>query len=89
MLAHAAANASSILLEQTGWLEPLYAELPGYLLLTAACLAVGAVCWGRAAGKSVQSKRPQHLLKFRFDLLRHSHIAADLTSREPSSVGTA
>ena len=51
MLAHAAANASSILLEQTGWLEPLYAELPGYLLLTAACLAVGAVCWGRAAGK--------------------------------------
>ena len=51
MLAHAAANASSILLEQTDWLDPLYADLPAYFLTTAVCLAAGAACWRRAAGK--------------------------------------
>ena len=51
ILAHAAANASSILLEQTDWLDPLYADLPAYFLTTAVCLAAGAACWRRAAGK--------------------------------------
>lgn len=51
MLAHAAANASSILLEQTDWLDPLYADLPAYFLTTAVCLTAGALCWSRAAGK--------------------------------------
>ena len=48
VLAHAAANASSILLEQTGWLDGLYAELPLYFLTTALCLGAGAFCWSRA-----------------------------------------
>lgn len=52
MLAHAAANASSILLEQTDWLDPLYADLPAYFLTTAVCLTAGALCWSRAAGKT-------------------------------------
>ena len=51
ILAHAAANASSILLEQTDWLDPLYADLPAYFLTTAVCLTAGAACWRRAAGK--------------------------------------
>ena len=47
ILAHAAANASSVLLEQTGWLDALYEDLPLYLALTALCLAAGAFCWSR------------------------------------------
>lgn len=50
VLAHAAANASSILLEQTGWLDGLYEELPVYFLTVAVCLTAGAVCWA-GAGK--------------------------------------
>lgn len=48
VLAHAAANASSVLLEQTGWLDGLYADLPLYFLTTALCLGAGAFCWSRA-----------------------------------------
>ena len=51
VLAHAAANASSILLEQLGWLDGLYADLPAYFLTTALCLAAGAFCWRRARKK--------------------------------------
>ena len=47
VLAHAAANASSVLLEQTGWLDGLYADLPLYFLTTAICLGAGALCWSR------------------------------------------
>ena len=42
---------ADFLLEQTDWLDPLYADLPAYFLTTAVCLAAGAACWRRAAGK--------------------------------------
>ena len=48
VLAHAAANASSILLEELGWLDGFYADLPLYFLTTALFLGAGAFCWSRA-----------------------------------------
>ena len=47
VLAHASANATSILLEQTGWLDGLYTDLSLYFLTTAICLGAGALCWSR------------------------------------------
>lgn len=49
--AHAAANISSILLEQTGWLDRFYEELPVYFLTVAICLTAGGFCWSRAKKK--------------------------------------
>lgn len=52
IIAHAAANASSILLERTGWLDRLYEGLPLYLVTTALCLLAGGFCWSRIRGKN-------------------------------------
>ena len=57
VLAHAAANASSVLLEQTGWLDGLYADLPLYFLTTALCLGAGAFCWSRARKNPIEYGR--------------------------------
>ena len=47
VIAHGAANASSILLERTGWLGLLYETVPAYMLTTAVCLLAGFFCWSR------------------------------------------
>ncbi len=47
ILAHAAANASSVLLERTGWMDIRYTNLPEYLVMTLLCLTAGGLCWSR------------------------------------------